>query len=145
MPRSPLSQELRATAWALILACAWLCADGVEHPPVNKPTFEYKEYRSIAELTNAIRETKELLHAAEAKFGSNSTNVAKLLRDLASCYSDLGEDAQALRFSQRSLFIREQLLGPVHKDVADGLSELGFEYWGLGDYEQAELLLRRSL
>ena len=96
-------------------------------------------------MTNSIREIKQRLDAVVEKFGSSSTNVAKLLSELASCYADLGEDAEALRLSQRSLSIREALLGPEHKEVADSLSDLAWDYWGLGNYEQAELLFRRSL
>jgi CHAT domain-containing protein/tetratricopeptide (TPR) repeat protein len=131
-----------ATASALVISSLAVCA---AESPANRPTFEYKQYRSIAELTNAIREIKQHLDAVEKKFGSSDTNVAKLLSGLASCYEDLGDDAQALRLSQRSLSIREALLGPDHEDVADSLSELAFDFWGIGDYQQAELLFQRSL
>jgi len=80
---------------------------GAAQPLANKTTFEYRQYRSIAELTNSMREIKQRLDAAEVKFGSGNTNVAKLLSDLASCYADLGEDAQALLLNQRSLSILE--------------------------------------
>ena len=92
-----------------------------------------------------MREIKQRLDAAEVKFGPSNTNVAKLLSDLASCYADLGEDAQALLLNQRSLSILEALLGPEHKEVAAGLSDLAFDYWELGNYEQAQLLFQRSL
>jgi len=92
-----------------------------------------------------MREIKQRLDAAEVKFGSGNTNVAKLLSDLASCYADLGEDAQALLLNQRSLSILEALLGPEHKEVAAGLSDLAFDDWELGNYEQAQLLFQRSL
>jgi CHAT domain-containing protein/tetratricopeptide (TPR) repeat protein len=128
-----------------VIASLALCAGAAEQPPANKPTFEYRQYRSIAELTNAVREIKQRLDAAEEKFGSNSTNVAKLLSDLGECYSDLGEDAQALHLSQRSLSIREALLGPEHEAVAEGLRDLAWDYWGVGNYEQAQLLFQRSL
>ena len=136
---------LPATACAIAIAACALQAPGAERPPPNRPTFEYKQYRSIAQITNSIRELKQRLEATERKLGSRNTNVARLLSDLASSYSDLGEDAQALRLHQRSLSIREELLGPEHKDVADSLSELAFDHWGLGDYEQAELLFLRNL
>jgi tetratricopeptide (TPR) repeat protein len=129
------------------IAVAFLAAraHGAERPAANKPTFEYRDYRSVAEITNAIREIKQRLDTAEEEFGSRSTNVAKLLSELASCYSDVGEDAQALHLDQRSLSIREALLGSQHKDVADSLSALAFDYWGLADYEQAEPLFQREL
>jgi CHAT domain-containing protein len=134
-----------ATACLVAITSFGVWASGAGQSPAKKTTFEYRHYRSIAELTNSMREIKQRLDAAEVKFGSSNTNVAKLLSDLASCYADLGEDAQALRLNQRSLSIREALLGPEHKEVADALSDLAWDYWGLGDYEQAQLLFQRSL
>jgi CHAT domain-containing protein/tetratricopeptide (TPR) repeat protein len=134
-----------ATACFVVITSFAVWASGAAQPPANKTTFEYRQYRSIAELTNAMREIKQRLDAAEVKFGSSDTNVAKLFNDLASCYADLGENAQALLLNQRSLSMLEALLGPEHKEVAAGLSNLAFDYWELGNYEQAQLLFQRSL
>jgi len=53
--------------------------------------------------------------------------------------------AQALESFQRSLAIKEQVLGANHPDVAATLNNLALLYQAQGQYGQAEPLLQRSL
>jgi CHAT domain-containing protein len=110
-----------------------------------RTTFEYKEVKSYAELTNSIREVKQQLDSAERTLGGSSTNVADLCSKLASLYDELGDLAQAAQLLHRCLAIREQSFGPEHMDVADALNDLAWEYEGMGDYEIALSLYQRSL
>ena len=72
------------------------------------------DWKNLEDLTNGIREISQRLDAEEKARGSSNTNVANLLRDLASAYDDLGDNAQALRLYERCLSIREALLGAAH-------------------------------
>jgi tetratricopeptide (TPR) repeat protein len=56
-----------------------------------------------------------------------------------------GQYAAAMPFAERSLAIREKVLGPEHPDVAQSLNNLAELYRKLGNYSQAEPLYQRSL
>jgi CHAT domain-containing protein len=137
--------KLCVVASAVVTLFANLWVFGVQQPASKKTTFTYRESRSFTELTNSIQEIRQRLDAAVKTSGSNNTNVARLLNNLASHYDDLGDWAQALALNQQCLAIRERLLGPENKDVADVLSDLAFNYWGLEDYQSAQRLFQRSL
>lgn len=135
-----------STAWAAVgLAFYAASAQGAEGQAANKLTFDYGEYRSFSELTNAVREIQERLDAAEKQFGMASTNAAELLSQLASCYSDLGEDTRAVDLDRRALSIRRAVFGPTHEDIAQNLGDLAIDYWDLGDNSRAEALFLESL
>ena len=138
------SCKVRAAACTLAIAAFALPAPGAEQPRV-RPTFDYNELKSFAELTNSIREISQRLDAAEKALGSNNTNVAKLLSDLAGAYDDMGDSARALDLDERCLSILEGLLGPEDKQVADTVNDLAWEYEQIGDYEEALPLFERSL
>src|SRR3712207_7411913 len=53
-------------------------------------------------------------------------------------YWKQGSYAQAELLYQRSLAIREKLLGPEHLDVASTLNNLAFLYWEKGDIRSEE-------
>ena len=59
--------------------------------------------------------------------------------------SRLGEPQKAEVYYRRALEIREQALGPAHKDVATSLSNLAWMYFTQGLFERAEPLYRRAL
>ncbi|OCQ99140.1 hypothetical protein BCD64_22695 [Nostoc sp. MBR 210] len=56
-----------------------------------------------------------------------------------------GKYSAAIPLAERSLAIREKVLGNVHPDVAQSLDNLAALYDAQGKYQQAELLLLRSL
>jgi Tfp pilus assembly protein PilF len=58
---------------------------------------------------------------------------------------DEGKYEEALSLVERSREIRERVLGPEHRDVADALNELGRLYFYNGDYAKAESLYQRAL
>jgi CHAT domain-containing protein/Tfp pilus assembly protein PilF len=56
-----------------------------------------------------------------------------------------GKYAEAIPLAQRSLAIREKVLGPEHPDVATSLNNLALLYSDRGNYAEAEPLYQRSL
>jgi tetratricopeptide (TPR) repeat protein len=58
---------------------------------------------------------------------------------------DAGKYGDAEPLYQRALQIREQVLGPQHPDVAQGLNNLAELYHTQGKYEEAEPLYQRAL
>ena len=126
-----------------ILPFAMPAAGGNQSPV--KPTFQYKVATSLAELTNSIRAITAQLRAQEAASGSNNTNVANLLNDLAEQYHDLGDYAGAEPLYLRCLTIREQLLGSEAGAVGDVLNDLAYLYKDMEDYDRALPLFERSL
>jgi tetratricopeptide (TPR) repeat protein len=60
-------------------------------------------------------------------------------------YRAQGSYADAEPLYQRSLAIREKVLGPDHTDVAQSLSNLADLYKSQSRFDDADLLYRRSL
>ncbi len=60
-------------------------------------------------------------------------------------YQAQGNYAQAEPLYQRSLAIKEKVLGPEHPAVATSLNNLALLYGNQGKYAQAESLYRRAL
>lgn len=71
------------------------------------------------------------------------------LADLASkigCFLRLQEqDAEAELLFKRALAIQEQVLGPLHSDIASSLNNLAIGSFNQGKYEEVELLLARAI
>jgi tetratricopeptide (TPR) repeat protein len=57
----------------------------------------------------------------------------------------MGDYNKALPLYQRSLDIREKMLGPQHPDVAQTLNNLAELYRQMGDYNKALPLYQRAL
>ena len=71
--------------------------------------------------------------------------MATSLNNLAALYDAQGKYEEAEPLYQRSLTIREKVLGPEHPDVATSLNNLAALYDAQGKYEEAEPLYQRSL
>lgn len=111
----------------------------------TRTTFEYKESKSYAELTNSILETEQRLAETEKTLGNNNTNFAYLLNDLAGYYDDLGDYAQSATLDERSLGILGQLPETDEEEIADVVDDLAWEYRNMDDYGRAIPLFRRSI
>ncbi|MGH7599722.1 MAG: tetratricopeptide repeat protein, partial [bacterium] len=70
---------------------------------------------------------------------------ADSLHNLARLYRIQSKYAEAEPLFQRSLEMREKILGPNHPDVAQNLNNLAVLYMSQGKYAEAEPLHRRSL
>ena len=71
--------------------------------------------------------------------------MAGSLNNLAFLYHARGRDAEAEQLLQRSLAIREKVLGHEHPDVAESLNNLAELYDDQGRFAEAEPLYQRSL
>jgi len=97
---------------------------------------KYDEARTRGEKALAIR---------EKALGTDHTDVASSLNNLAVLYRLKGDYAKAEPLYQRSLAIREKALGPDHPLVAECLNNLAILYRVKGDYAKSESLYQRSL
>src|ERR1044071_9710198 len=70
--------------------------------------------------------------------------VLRLNERIAKLFSE-GRYREAIPDAERSLALREQMLGPMHIDVADGLNTLGLLHLNEASYAKAEPLLVRAL
>ena len=78
-------------------------------------------------------------------FGPDDERLATSLNNLAALYNAQGKYAEAEPLYQRSLAIREKVLGAEHPQVATGLNNLALLYDNQGKYAEAEPLNKRSL
>ncbi len=92
---------------------------------------------------------RDLLDAGRERVDRDLANQpvvrASMLALLGSVYSDLNLYAQAEPLLERSLALREQVLGRDHSDVAESLSALGRLKGDLGDLEGAQTFLERAV
>jgi class 3 adenylate cyclase/tetratricopeptide (TPR) repeat protein/DNA-binding XRE family transcriptional regulator len=81
----------------------------------------------------------------EQEAGSEDSDTASSLNDLAWLYYLQGKYEQAEPLLQRALTIREQVLGNDHVDTAVTLNNLAWLYMQQSRYTQAEPLYQRAL
>ena len=86
-----------------------------------------------------------LLAIYEKVLGSEHSNVATSLNNLAELYRVQGNYSEAEPLYQRSLAIWEKVLGSEHPSVATSLNNLAELYTDQGNYSEAEPLYQRSL
>lgn len=97
---------------------------------------QYAEAEPLFKRTLAIR---------ERLFGSEHSDVAMSLNNLAALYDHQGRYVEAEPLFKQALAIRERVLGSDHPDVALILNNLAAFYSALGRYPEAEPLYERSL
>ncbi len=100
-------------------------------------------YRSGC-LAEAEDLTTLAMHAWETVYGVDSLQVATCLDALAKLREDCGQMSEAGEFLQRSLGIREKVLGE-NELTADSLGRLGMFEFKAGHRKQAADLLTRAL
>ncbi|QSB15180.1 tetratricopeptide repeat protein [Natronosporangium hydrolyticum] len=93
----------------------------------------------------ALAHATQALAITEAAYGSEHPDVATVLGNLASSYSDLGRPGEAVPLKQRALAITEAAYGPEHPDVAIRLGNLAASYFDLGRPGEAVPLCERAL
>lgn len=91
----------------------------------------------------AIAVGKKALEIAESERGSEHSDVARSLHNLARLYQRQGQYAAAEPLYKRSLAIWEKALGPEHTDVATSLNDLANLYRTQGQYAAADTLYKR--
>jgi tetratricopeptide (TPR) repeat protein len=113
-------------------------------------------YRSQALYAKADPLFQRALSILEKQYGPKHTEIAMVLNNLAVsryeqgnnlatvyCYEKRYAEAEAL--SRRALAIWQKVLGPEHREVAAGLTNLAQTCYQQGRYQEAASLLQRSL
>jgi CHAT domain-containing protein/Tfp pilus assembly protein PilF len=98
----------------------------LKNSPAGGYEIRIEELRAATENDRALQEARKLLQGG-----------LKLL--------SAGKYGEALPLVERSREIRERLLGPEHRDLAEALNSLGRLYDKNGDYAKAEPLYLRAL
>jgi tetratricopeptide (TPR) repeat protein len=94
--------------------------------PAGGYEIRIEELRAATENDLALHEARKLLQE-----GLNLRDARKY--------------EEALLIVERSREIRERVLGPEHRDLADALNSLATLYWRKGEYAKAEPLYERAL
>ncbi len=67
------------------------------------------------------------------------------LKNAGLCLQEHGQYAEAEHFLQQTIAIREQVLGPLHPQVAESLNNLAELYWIESKYQEGEQLYLRAI
>ncbi len=88
---------------------------------------------------------QRVLSIREQQLGTEHSDTADGLNDLAYVYNAQGKYTEAKSLYQQALSIREKQLGAEHPDVAQSLNNLAYIYNAQGEYTKAELLYQQAL
>jgi tetratricopeptide (TPR) repeat protein len=88
---------------------------------------------------------QQALRIAEVVWGTQHSETASLLNDLADVFTRQGKLEQAESLLLRSLAQRKELRGAEHGEVAESLYYLGELYFDQGKYQQAEPFYLQAL
>lgn len=101
----------------------------------------------LGKLSEAESGARELLAAVEREYGPRSLEAAVVIDVLVDVLLDRGKsrESEPRALAERSLAIRERLLGRQHADVATSLLSLGKLHLILGDYAAATAINERAL
>jgi tetratricopeptide (TPR) repeat protein/DNA-binding CsgD family transcriptional regulator len=105
------------------------------------PTVEYTTWARCERLLAHAQVAAQLIVEHELI----SEVAARLLNQTAYYLTERARYAEAEPLYQRSLTIRERVLGPEHSDVATSLNNLAVLYERQGRYAEAQPLYQRSL
>jgi tetratricopeptide (TPR) repeat protein len=115
---------------------------------VNLGVLEERNAQSMAAKTDF----ETALAISEAKLGPEAYGLTGILDRLGALHTSHGKDprwengfANAEAYFQRSLAIREKVLGPRHSDVAPALENLGWVYFSDDKFLEAEPMFQRAL
>ena len=89
---------------------------------------EVKELYRAGKYDRAVVVAKKAIEVAEKNVGTDHSDVARSLNDLAELYRTQGQYVQAEPLYKRSLAIWEKALGPDHPNVAVSLENLAVLY-----------------
>ncbi|NIP19370.1 MAG: tetratricopeptide repeat protein, partial [Xanthomonadales bacterium] len=78
-------------------------------------------------------------------YGRDHPDLANVLNNMGVVQNRLGKRMQARRSYERSLAIREAVLGPDHQEVARTLNNLGNILVSEGELNEAEAMHARAL
>jgi tetratricopeptide (TPR) repeat protein len=102
--------------------------------------------RQLDDCSGALRELEQAVDLAGSTVGSvGHTLLAESLAELGRVYRSQGRFSEADVTLQRSLTMREQLLGPNHLDVSMTLTYLANNCSEQGNFFRAKELLKRAV
>ena len=137
----------RDAAWALAEEVAIRCGqEGLIRRPryANELWDEYHDSWDAGRLQESLAPAeRELLLNLAAKPGGWDTAFG--FGELGKLHVEMGDYGAALSFHQRSLAIREQLVGPSHPRIVSALNNLAAAHESLSDFQAALLLYQRAL
>ncbi len=102
-------------------------------------------YEDQGKLDEALRLTRGVLAAREARLGRDHPHVALAANNVASALMLMGRYQEALEEMRRALAIRQRANGPEHLETAQALHNIGELLRNLGRYQEALDHHRRSL
>jgi tetratricopeptide (TPR) repeat protein len=107
-----------------------------------RPSSPIEEIASLYIDIGQYSDTKELLDEGipetEARFGSNSRKLIKLLSEQSRLFLIVGDYTDAEKVARRSVRIAESVYGKNSTKTADVLYQLAAVYTAIGEYEKAE-------
>ncbi len=119
-----MRRYFRRRCW--LVGLGWLILWPVMVYAQDRPWRTYNEAGERAYLQGQYAEAEKQFLAAvkEAEaFGSQDPRLALSLSNLGTLYQARGQHAQAEPLFKRSLAIREKVLGPEHREVAQSLED----------------------
>jgi hypothetical protein len=129
-----------------VIAAASSCT----HPNTHTPSDALKEdWQQTYTLVGSGKSAEAAIWAQKAvdlsqtESGEDSTDYIRSLYDLANIESGLNR-AEGEQLLKRTLAIREKVLGPENKDVAQNLNNLALFIENEGRYAEAESLIKRA-
>jgi serine/threonine-protein kinase len=87
---------------------------------------------------------RDAVRGALAAHGEMNSSVSTFLQSLASVLGQEGRNAEARDLLERAIHI-DETIEPDHPDIADNLIALGMVQAQMGDLQQAEAVMRRSV
>jgi CHAT domain-containing protein/tetratricopeptide (TPR) repeat protein len=102
-------------------------------------------YYTSGDLANGEKYLRESLHARETAFGADSLDAAETANDLAMLLRDVRRMDEARSLAERSVTVRERLLGGHALPFAESLNTLGTVYGLAGDYALAVARFERAV
>jgi len=131
----------------LLLLLGGAVSPGIAREP--KTTFErYLFAGNEARRAGRLVDAEKLLLAALAeakKSPADAPRLGTVLGNLAGLYSQRGEEAKAVAFSEQALAADEEVFGPVHPRVANDLSNLAVFYEADRRDAEAEKCMKRAV
>jgi len=142
---SKLSQNVLAAVLGMVLAAYGFAATVDE--PETLPALNHLvlTYREAADYGRARHMAERALGIVESQKLTETADGATVLANLGAIAEMQGETAEAKKWLGQALEIRERLLGPVHPQVAEALSDLALAYSMEGRFDVAGGLYQRAL
>ena len=110
-------------------------------PEVKSPLINLALSSLCQQYLSHVQVSAELI----AKWDMNFLEGSQLLRKAGNYLREHGQYREAEMLLQKSLSICEQILEPMHLDLAIVLNDLAGLYWAKGEFDLAEPLFQQSL